>query len=142
MDVINIIYIFLIIALIINLIILIYNIIIGKLDKRTLVGTILIIIGAFSIHALYKTVHIFSLLTQNSYNTMAAQINILNVSDSVKYTILSDMQQIYLSYQIGNHYIVTIYPIIFIAFIIIGLLLITKMDKLIYNKIKEWIENK
>ena len=138
----DIIYIFLNIAVFINLIVLIYSIITGKLNERILIGTLLIVGGAFSIHILFNAVNTFSLLIQDNYNTMTTYINNLDISDSVKNTVLLNMQKIYLNYQIANYHMIIIYPIIFIAFIIIGLLLITKIDKLIYNKIKEWIENK
>ena len=142
MDIITIIYIFLTIAVFINLIVLIYNIIIGELDERILIGTLLIMGGAFSIYILFDAANTFSLLIQDNYNTITTYINNLDLSDSVKNAALSSMQKIYLNYQITNYLTITIYPIIFIAFIIIGLIIITKMDKLIYNKIKEWIENK
>ncbi len=111
---------------IIGIAIFLYNTLTGKLDKRDLVGMILIVFGVVGLILIHNIIGYYLAIIQTNYDIAKDFIESLNTSESVKQTALSNIQQINESGQKSLYNLKLIYSTIFVCLVFLGLILLIK----------------
>ncbi len=115
---------FLIIVLFISIVSFFYGVIKGKLDETYIAGLFLIVVGILGLNLALASTEYLPAMIQTNYNFAKAYIEYLNTSESVKQTALLSIQQINESSQRSLYDLKNTYSMLFIGFIILGLILL------------------